>query len=120
MLVSPGGRERTSDEFAALLEASGLRLNRIVNAGAFSVVEAAPARNRGGHEGALSGASIVGDPAQAASHEHPVPNDGDSPTGIFGRGGRACRTVDMGGSGVTGDGCKGAPEHWAIWRGDRL
>jgi len=43
MLVAPGGRERTSDEFAALLEASGLRLNRIVDAGALSVVEAAPA-----------------------------------------------------------------------------
>ena len=40
MLVAPGGRERTRDEFAALLEASGLRLNRIVDAGPLCVVEA--------------------------------------------------------------------------------
>ena len=42
MLVAPGGRERTRDEFAALLEGSGLRLHRIVDAGALSVVEATP------------------------------------------------------------------------------
>lgn len=40
MLVSPGGRERTREEFAALLEASGLRLERVLDAGFFSVVEA--------------------------------------------------------------------------------
>jgi hypothetical protein len=43
MLVVPGGRERTREEFAALLEASGLRLERVLDAGTFSVVEAAPA-----------------------------------------------------------------------------
>ncbi len=43
MLVGPGGRERTREEFAALLEASGFRLARVVSAGAYSVVEAAPA-----------------------------------------------------------------------------
>ena len=41
MLVSPGGRERTREEFAALLESSGLRLERVLNAGVFSVIEAA-------------------------------------------------------------------------------
>ena len=43
MLVSPGGRERTREEFAALLESSGLRLERVLDAGSFSVVEAASA-----------------------------------------------------------------------------
>jgi len=43
MLVVPGGRERTREEFAALLEASGLRLERVLDTGAFSVVEAAAA-----------------------------------------------------------------------------
>jgi hypothetical protein len=43
MLVAPGGRERTSDEFTTLLDASGLRLTRIIDAGALSVVEAAQA-----------------------------------------------------------------------------
>ena len=43
MLVAPGGRERTTEEFAALLEASGLQLNRIVEAGALCIVEARPA-----------------------------------------------------------------------------
>ncbi|VTU39090.1 methyltransferase [Variovorax sp. RA8] len=40
MLVSPGGRERTQAEFEAVLEAAGLRLGRVVDAGAFSVLEA--------------------------------------------------------------------------------
>lgn len=43
MLVGPGGRERTREEFAALLESSGLRLERIVDAGGFCVVEAVSA-----------------------------------------------------------------------------
>lgn len=43
MLVSPGGRERTAHEFAALLEAAELRLSRIVDAGELSVIEAVPA-----------------------------------------------------------------------------
>ncbi len=43
MLVSPGGRERTREEFVALLRLSGLRLERVVDAGPFSVVEAAKA-----------------------------------------------------------------------------
>jgi O-methyltransferase domain len=43
MLVSPGGRERTREEFAALLESSGLRLERMLDAGFFCVVEAASA-----------------------------------------------------------------------------
>ena len=43
MLVGPGGRERTREEFAALLESSGLRLERVLDAGSFSVVEAASA-----------------------------------------------------------------------------
>jgi SAM-dependent methyltransferase len=41
MLVSPGGRERTREEFTALLELSGLRLEGVVSAGAYFVVEAA-------------------------------------------------------------------------------
>lgn len=43
MLVGPRGRERTREEFAALLEKSGFRLARVVGAGAYSLVEAAPA-----------------------------------------------------------------------------
>jgi len=41
MLVMAGGRERTEAEFRALLEASGLRITRIVTAPptAFSVIE---------------------------------------------------------------------------------
>ena len=43
MLVSPGGQERTADEFAALLAAAAFRLNRIVEVNSLlSVVEAAP------------------------------------------------------------------------------
>jgi 16S rRNA G1207 methylase RsmC len=43
MLVGPGGRERTREEFDALLESSGLRLARVVDAGSFAVIEAASA-----------------------------------------------------------------------------
>jgi hypothetical protein len=44
MLVSPGGRERTHDEFASLFEAAGLRLERVVEtAGTHAVIEAARA-----------------------------------------------------------------------------
>ncbi len=43
MLVGPGGRERTREEFAALLESSGLRLERVLDAGIFSVIEATSA-----------------------------------------------------------------------------
>jgi hypothetical protein len=43
MMVSTGGRERTEAEFAALLEAAGLRLLRVVpTAGPISIVQAAP------------------------------------------------------------------------------
>lgn len=43
MLVSPGGQERTADEFAALLATAAFRLNRIVEVNSLlSVVEAAP------------------------------------------------------------------------------
>jgi hypothetical protein len=31
MLVMPGGRERTSAEFAALFAAAGLRLSRVID-----------------------------------------------------------------------------------------
>jgi hypothetical protein len=40
MLVSPGGRERTQEEFAALLAAANFRLVRVVDAGAYAVIEA--------------------------------------------------------------------------------
>jgi hypothetical protein len=30
MLIGPGGRERTTDEYAAVLEAGGLTLTRVV------------------------------------------------------------------------------------------
>ncbi|RST47228.1 methyltransferase [Variovorax sp. MHTC-1] len=43
MLVGPSGRERTREEFAELLEASGLRLARVLDAGSFCVIEAASA-----------------------------------------------------------------------------
>jgi len=39
MLVGPGGRERTLDEFAALAASSGLRIDRAIDAGGFSVIE---------------------------------------------------------------------------------
>ena len=43
MLVLLGGRERTEEEFAALLEGAGLRLDRVVPTGApYSLVEASP------------------------------------------------------------------------------
>lgn len=46
MLVGPGGRERTEAQYAALLDAAGLRLARIAPAGSgYSCVEAAPARD---------------------------------------------------------------------------
>ena len=40
MLVAPGGRERTSDEYAALFEKSGFELTRVLPAGTFNVIEA--------------------------------------------------------------------------------
>ena len=43
MLVAPGGRERTQAEFEAVLDAAGLKLGRVVDAGSFSVIEAAAA-----------------------------------------------------------------------------
>ena len=44
MLVGPGGRERTEQEYAALLKQAGFRLTRIVpTESAVSVVEAVPA-----------------------------------------------------------------------------
>lgn len=42
MLVSPGGRERTQEEFVALLAAANFRLVRVVEAGAYAVIEAVP------------------------------------------------------------------------------
>ena len=42
MLVAPGGRERTRDQFAALLERAGFRHTRLVPAGEFNYVEAVP------------------------------------------------------------------------------
>jgi ubiquinone/menaquinone biosynthesis C-methylase UbiE len=45
MLVMAGGRERTESEYRALLERSGLRLDRIIDTGtAVSVLEATPAK----------------------------------------------------------------------------
>jgi hypothetical protein len=44
MLVAAGGRERTPDEWEALLAAAGLQLGRIVpTRSGFAVIEAAPA-----------------------------------------------------------------------------
>ena len=43
MLVGAGGRERTREEFADLLQQSGFALTRITGAGAHSVIEAVPA-----------------------------------------------------------------------------
>ena len=41
MLVLPGGRERTEREYAALFDAAGLRLNRVIDTGTrFSILEA--------------------------------------------------------------------------------
>lgn len=42
MLVEPGGRERTQDEFAHLLATAGFRLVRVVEAGISAVIEAVP------------------------------------------------------------------------------
>jgi hypothetical protein len=42
MLVLPGGRERTREEFSALFEKAGFKLMRIVPAGAVNVIEALP------------------------------------------------------------------------------
>ncbi len=40
MLVAPGGRERTGDEYAALFEQAGFELTRVVPAGMGNVIEA--------------------------------------------------------------------------------
>ncbi|MDM0078219.1 methyltransferase [Variovorax sp. J2P1-59] len=40
MLVAPGGRERTREEFEALLGPAGLRVAAVIDAGAFGVIEA--------------------------------------------------------------------------------
>jgi hypothetical protein len=40
MLVGPGGRERTREEFSTLAQSSGLRLERVLDAGNFCVIEA--------------------------------------------------------------------------------
>lgn len=40
MLVAPGGRERTRDEYASLFEKSGFELTRVVPAGTGNVIEA--------------------------------------------------------------------------------
>jgi hypothetical protein len=42
MLVNPGGRERTSDEYAELLEEAGLRLARVTPVDGHGVFEAEP------------------------------------------------------------------------------
>jgi hypothetical protein len=42
MLVSPGGRERTREEFSDLLAKSGFELTRIAPAGILNVIEAWP------------------------------------------------------------------------------
>jgi hypothetical protein len=43
MLVNPGGRERTEEEYASLLHSAGLRLTRVVPAGSREcIVEAVP------------------------------------------------------------------------------
>jgi hypothetical protein len=39
MLVSPGGRERTAEEFVALFDAAGFCVTRILPAGPVGVVE---------------------------------------------------------------------------------
>ena len=44
MLVMLGGQERTTDEFAALYEAGGFRLTRVIpTAAELSLIEGAPA-----------------------------------------------------------------------------
>lgn len=43
MLLMPGGRERSHDEYAALFDASGLRLTGVTPAGPMDVIEATPA-----------------------------------------------------------------------------
>lgn len=42
MLVAPGGRERTREEFEALLGLAGLRVAAVIDAGGFAVIEALP------------------------------------------------------------------------------
>ena len=43
MLIGPGGRERTEQEFRALLEAAGFSVRRVIDTVlVFSVVEAVP------------------------------------------------------------------------------
>jgi hypothetical protein len=43
MLVGPGGRERTREDFVALLEHAALQLERVLDAGGFCVLEAVAA-----------------------------------------------------------------------------
>jgi len=43
MLVGPGGRERSEEEYRALLERAGLRLTRVIDTGTrVSVIEGRP------------------------------------------------------------------------------
>jgi O-methyltransferase domain len=42
MLVAPGGRERTREEFAGLLAKADFELTRVVPAGRSNVIEARP------------------------------------------------------------------------------
>ena len=45
MLMMPGGRERTADEFRALFERSGFEMTRIIpTQSPLSVIEAVPAK----------------------------------------------------------------------------
>ncbi len=66
MFVAPGGRERTQEEYDALLSASGFRRTRTVHtSGDVMVIEAAPIKywQDGGHYG-----SAVGHRASAGLH----------------------------------------------------
>lgn len=43
MLVTTGGKERTEEEFASLLERSGFKLSRVIhNSFVFAIIEAKP------------------------------------------------------------------------------
>jgi hypothetical protein len=42
MLVGPGGRERTRDEYASLFDAAGLRVVDTVRAGELAIYEDVP------------------------------------------------------------------------------
>ncbi len=75
MLVGPGGRERTREDFVALLEHAALQLERALDAGSYSVLEAVAADTSGFRQRAPTAASDRSDNASSAVRMFNTPGD---------------------------------------------